>query len=1133
MLPTKDLGLPLPSVLMASQDTPPVLIALTLLRRPAWQVGSQPAVALSRKDAGLLALLALEGSCPRDVLAQMLWPEGDLVKARASLRQRRFRLARGAGLALIEGEATLQLAAGVDHDARDPDARLASDAAALQGELLEGLSFDDCPEYARWLDGARERWRVTRAQALGRLASRLQQQGSVRPAVQVAQRLCADEPLSEHAHRQLMELHYAHGDLGAALQVYRQLAERLDAELGELPDEETAALAARLRLGRAPARAAPGMVAGVPASLSRPPRLIGREAAWAALDDALERRMAVVMEGAPGMGKTRLLTDFVAGCQPGAALMVPARAGDAQRPYSLLVRLLLRLWLGADALRPGGQQALPEWARYELAALLPELGAGTHRTEALRLQRAVEVALQQANLALVALDDVQNSDAATLELLASWVGAGLPAWVLACRAGEVPAPVQTWMKTSGPPRAVVLQPFGAQEISALLRDLAPQWVALQGDEPRHWAERLQQHTGGLPLYVLETLRAMCEQPERELGQLPTPEGVAQVVLARRACLPEAARQLAHAAAVLRAPLTPEAGAALLGGQPAQWVQPQALLEAAHWVDARGLMHDVVSATLIQAMPAAERRWLHGNLARWLVQAGDSGQEVAAYFEAAGMLQEAAEQLEAAALRAGVASRPAEEAELWQRAAALWERAGRRERVFETLLRSLRPLKYASGNARARTVVEHLNVIALTRREQAAARVELGLVHAELECDTEAVVTLTQARDMALAANAEDIFVRAVIGRGFPLARLGQPDEALTSLVEIRPRLSQCGLREHRLYLNALFFAQFNLDRLEEAAATCRERMTLFEDCEDRRGAPFAASNLAYVLTFCGRLVAAREAADRAQRYLEELSSVHGDFIAHHAVNYAAVLAFTGDLGSALRVLHRCNADMKAPGSSVMRNDWLAHLAVSHLLRGDIPAAQIHLAQVREQDHDRDTDRARRRMIQAALAASRAQDPARWLQQARTIAAGSTRQALLDLEIDACAAGCGLGAANDSEALLALEQRARAIEQGGLATRLAWYRVDTMRRGGDAVAAAALARELLEQPLWPTMLLPCHWLWIAQAALEAAGDPQAPAVAVRAREAHAKTLADLGALSGPPAQWPGPMIAWHWPEVTAA
>jgi DNA-binding SARP family transcriptional activator len=582
-------------------------LALSLLRRPELRLGAQSAVPLSRKDAALLALLAMEGACARDVLAQMLWPEGDVIKARASLRQRRYRLARSAGLALIEGEATLQLAAGVDHDARDPEARLARDATTLQGELLEGLVFDDCPEYARWLDGARERWRMTRAQALGRLAGRLQEQGSVGHAIVVSQRLCAEEPLSEHAHRQLMELHYANGDLGAALQVYQRLAERLEAELGELPDDETAALAARLRLGQAPIRTATST--GVPPTLRRPPRLIGREAAWAALEQARTGRAAVVVEGAPGVGKTRLVADFVAGCQARAALMVPARAGDAQRPYALLVRLLSRLWLDADALCPGGQQALPEWARHELAALLPELGAGAPRLEALRLQRAVAVALQQAKLELVALDDVQNADAATLELLASWVGEDLPAWVVACRAGELPAPVITWLQASEAPQQVALQPLGAGEIEALLEDLA-----LPGFEVREWAHMLTRHTGGLPLFVLETLRVLLEQPAEARRHLPLPKAAAQAIRARAAHLPEAARQLAHAAAVLRAPLPPDAGAALLGGQPAQWVEPYALLEAAQWVDARGVMHDLVSAALREAMPGAERRWLHGNVA---------------------------------------------------------------------------------------------------------------------------------------------------------------------------------------------------------------------------------------------------------------------------------------------------------------------------------------------------------------------------------------------------------------------------------------------------------------------------------------------------------------------------------------
>jgi hypothetical protein len=125
--------------------------------------------------------------------------------------------------------------------------------------------------------------------------------------------------------------------------------------------------------------------------------------------------------------------------------------------------------------------------------------------------------------------------------------------------------------------------------------------------------------------------------------------VAQALRTRANHLPAPARQLAHVAAVLHAPLSPKAIAVLLGGQPAQWAASYGLLEAAQWLDARGVMHDLISAALRESMPATELRWLHGNVARWLVQAGYSGEEVGGHFEEAGLPQEAAKQYAAAAV----------------------------------------------------------------------------------------------------------------------------------------------------------------------------------------------------------------------------------------------------------------------------------------------------------------------------------------------------------------------------------------------------------------------------------------------------------------------------------------------------
>jgi hypothetical protein len=100
----------------------------------------------------------------------------------------------------------------------------------------------------------------------------------------------------------------------------------------------------------------------------------------------------------------------------------------------------------------------------------------------------------------------------------------------------------------------------------------------------------------------------------------------------------------------------------------------------------------------------------------------------------------------------------------------------------------------------------------------------------------------------------------------------------------------------------------------------------------------------------------------------------------------------------------------------------------------------------------------------------------------------------------------------------LELECREGGQPALAVRVAWWHVDALRREGQAAEAAQRARRLLAEGLWPVDLLPCHWLWIAQQALAAAGDPQAVEVAGRAQRAHAQTLADLGPLSGPPPTW---------------
>ena len=68
---------------------------LRLLGVPALAVGER-VIALSPKDAALLALAALAGPIRADRVAALLWPAASARRADTSLRQRLYRLRRAA-----------------------------------------------------------------------------------------------------------------------------------------------------------------------------------------------------------------------------------------------------------------------------------------------------------------------------------------------------------------------------------------------------------------------------------------------------------------------------------------------------------------------------------------------------------------------------------------------------------------------------------------------------------------------------------------------------------------------------------------------------------------------------------------------------------------------------------------------------------------------------------------------------------------------------------------------------------------------------------------------------------------------------------------------------------------------------
>ena len=204
----------------------------------------------------------------------------------------------------------------------------------------------------------------------------------------------------------------ANYDRAAALLAFDHCERVLKDEVGARPSAQTLALLATVdESNSGPAHAV--TLSAVPASVLRPPRLIGRDAAWQTLHSAWDGRRRVLVTGEGGMGKSRLIGDFAR--TRGCVIVASARPGDELVVYASFSRLLRTV--PADVLR-GLDVAL----RQELARLLPELGSATPLRDAgdrARFFHAVAAVLGSEALALdgVVFDDLHFADDASIELL--------------------------------------------------------------------------------------------------------------------------------------------------------------------------------------------------------------------------------------------------------------------------------------------------------------------------------------------------------------------------------------------------------------------------------------------------------------------------------------------------------------------------------------------------------------------------------------------------------------------------------------------------------------------------------------------------------------------------------------------
>ncbi|BBJ45989.1 helix-turn-helix transcriptional regulator [Streptomyces antimycoticus] len=357
--------------------------------------------------------------------------------------------------------------------------------------------------------------------------------------------------------------------------------------------------------------------------------LRGRDHEMAAVREDLEtvrggRGAYVVVEGAPGVGKSRLLAELDEMARRFGFDVVSVRADELDQ-YAAGAAL-------QSALQPSGDSHQAVAATDDQRLWLLD-----------GIADALESRAQRAPVAVV-VDDAQWADPATLFVLRTLPGrlaASRILWVLAVRSeAERPtvARVREDLEHLGA-RWLTLGPLPQQELLHIAADVL-------GTRPSPGLARLLRGVAGNPFLALELVRAFADADagtgEAGVATLPhpgIPAGFRRSVAARLDRLPEDAVRLLQIGSVLGREFDLGTAARMLGRRVGSLLSGVEAALSAGLLSADGprlaFRHDLIRQALQENLPRAVRTALHGEAADSLRGIGARSAEVAWHVVMAG------------------------------------------------------------------------------------------------------------------------------------------------------------------------------------------------------------------------------------------------------------------------------------------------------------------------------------------------------------------------------------------------------------------------------------------------------------------------------------------------------------------
>ncbi|ONI91033.1 helix-turn-helix transcriptional regulator [Actinosynnema sp. ALI-1.44] len=351
--------------------------------------------------------------------------------------------------------------------------------------------------------------------------------------------------------------------------------------------------------------------------------MIGRDAELAAVLSAVRHAPSVVfVEGQAGTGKTRLVAEFAAVARDGDTRVVVGTCQPLSVPFPYGVLLDCFSQCGDRLDAPGPVTGALRAHLPELADLLPPepRSLGDPDAERHRVFRAVRELLRCLGPTVLVLEDLHWADEDTRRVLRFVMGNPPPGLsiVVTYRREDLPAGAPLGHAFHVPHGVtgvnVVLRPFGMAEVRTMIDAIVGDTVTSE-----RFAATVLRETAGIPFVVEEAVCALHGQvgteddvPQRVLDRIDVPIRVAEEFGQRVGALPDGARAVAEAAAVLGVPETTGVLGAVAGNAVDEHLT--ALVNSGVFVEETenrfGFPHNFARRAVYASLPHVWRRELH-------------------------------------------------------------------------------------------------------------------------------------------------------------------------------------------------------------------------------------------------------------------------------------------------------------------------------------------------------------------------------------------------------------------------------------------------------------------------------------------------------------------------------------------